>query len=113
MFSYIPPSTSNWFQSSRSLTFESLQEECANFDFMGRVLLCGDFNARTSDAIDYIDNDEIDDFLPMENNYEPDIPLNARINDDKDFINTSGQLLIDFCKSMGYKIMKTLVLLLV
>ncbi len=71
---------------------------------MGRVLLCGDFNARTSDAIDYIFNDELDDFLPIDDNYEPDIPLNLRKNDDKNFINTSGQLLIDFCKSTGNRI---------
>ena len=58
-FLYIPPSTSNCFKSGRSLTFESLKEECANCDKIEPVLLCSDFNARMSDAIDYIENDEM------------------------------------------------------
>ena len=104
-FLYIPPNTSNWFQSGRSFTYDALQVECACFEKLGWILLCGDMNARISDALDYIENDEIDAFLPIDDHYEPDTPLSLRKSADKDFINTSGQLLIEFCKSTGYRIL--------
>ena len=104
-FLYIPPSTSNWFLSGRSLTFDSLQEECATYDEKGWVLLFGDLNARTGDLNDFIENDEIDEYLPLDDNYKPDKPLRTRINNDKELVNTSGQSLIEFCKSTGYRIL--------
>ena len=72
----------------------------------GWVLLFGDTNARTGDANDYIENDEIDDFLPIDDNYQPDSILDKRIKDDKSALNTSGtSSFIEFCKSTGFRIL--------
>ena len=103
-FLYIPPSTSNWFQSGRSLTFDSLQHECALYEKKGWILLFGDTNARTGDVNDFIENDEIDDFLPIDDNYQPDTTLDKRINDTS-VVNTNGTSFIEFCKSTGFRIL--------
>ena len=59
-------------KTGQALSFESLQAECAQYERKGWVLLCGDFNARTNDVNDFIENDELDDYLPMDDNYVPD-----------------------------------------
>ena len=104
-FLYIPPSTSNLLKSGQSLTFDSLQNECALYENLGWVLLLGDTNSRTGDLNDYIENDEIDDFLPTDDNYQPDLALDKRISDDAGTVNTNGTSLIEFCKSTGYRIL--------
>ena len=104
-FLYIPPSTSTLFRSGQSLSFDSLQAECAIYERNGWVLLCGDFNARTSVVHDFIENDELDEFLPVDVNYQPDYHLETRINKDASPVNTNGTALIDFCKSSGYRIL--------
>ena len=104
-FLYIPPSTSNWFKSGESLTFDSLQEECSLYENKGWVLLFGDTNARTGNVNDFIENDEIDEFLPVGDNYQPDTILDKRINDDESALNTNGTSLIEFCKSTGFRIL--------
>ena len=69
------------------------------------VLLCGDFNARTNDVNDFIENDELDDYLPMDDNYVPDQLLDKRVSKDTYPINANGTAFIDFCKASGYRIM--------
>ena len=55
-------------KTGQALSFESLQSECAQYERKGWVLPCGDFNARTNDVNDFIVNDEVDDYLPMDDN---------------------------------------------
>ena len=38
------------------------------------ILMCGDFNARTSNNDDFITNDN-SEYLPYDNNYQPDYDL--------------------------------------
>ena len=57
-FLYIPPNSATSYKSGVSLNFESLQTECASFDEKGLVLILGDFNGRTNDVNDFIENDE-------------------------------------------------------
>ncbi len=66
-----------------SLNFESLQTECASFDEKGLVLILGDVNGRTNDVNDFIENDELDSYLPVDDQYVPDSTLDKRINSDK------------------------------
>ena len=102
---YIPPSTSILLRTGQSLSLDTLQSECACYEKRGWVLLCGDFNARTNDVNDFIENDELDDFLPVDENYLPDQHLDKRLNKDDSPLNTSGTAFIEFCKSSGYRIM--------
>ena len=62
-----PPSSSTLMRTGRALSFETLQSECAHYERNGWVLLCGDFNARTNDVNDYIENDELDDTCQINN----------------------------------------------
>ena len=92
-------------KTGQALSFESLQSECAQYERKGWVLLCGDFNARTNDVNDFIENDELDDYLPMDDNYVPDQHLDKRVSKDTYPINANGTAFIDFCKASGYRIM--------
>ena len=67
--------------------------------------MCGDFNARTNDVNDYIENDDLDDYLPIDDNYLPDQQIDKRLTKDKYPTNANGAAFIDFCKSSGYRIM--------
>ena len=53
-------------------------------------LLCGDFNARTNDVNDFIENNKLDYYLPIDDNYLPDQHLDKRLNKDTYPINASG-----------------------
>ena len=104
-FLYIVPSSSNITKAGMSLNFETLEAECAFFENKGATLLLGDFNSRTNDVIEYIENDELDDYLPTDDQYIPDIALDKRITADKSPLNTNGSAMIEFCKSTGYRIL--------
>ena len=104
-FIYIPPSSSTLLRTGQALSFETLQSQCAHYERKGWVLLCGDFNARTNDANDYIVNDELDDYLPIDDNYLPDQQIDKRLTKDIYPINANGTAFIDFCKASGYRIM--------
>ena len=104
-FLYIPPSTSTLLKSGISLNFEILQVECASFEKKGLVLIFGDTNARTNNINDFIENDEVDDYLPIDDQYLPDLTLEKRINVDKSPSNTNGTAMIEFCKSTGFRIL--------
>ena len=58
-----------------------------------------DTNARTKDVNDFIENDEVEDYLPIDDQYQPDLNLNKRINADNCDLNTNDSTMIDFCKS--------------
>ena len=92
-------------RTGQALSFETLQSECACYERKGWVLLCGDFNARTNDINDFIEDDEVDDYLSIDDNYLPDQHLDKRVNRDVYPINASGTAFIEFCKASGYRIM--------
>ena len=72
-----------------------LEEELARYIKMHHILLCGDFNSRTGQALDY-EAGVIDTNV--------NVP-NQRSNEDK-VINKYGQLLLKFCINTGFKIAK-------
>ena len=59
---YIPPSGSNWFKSGRSFNFDKLREEMAQYELIGNVILCDDFNGRIGLSSDSVESDEKDEF---------------------------------------------------
>ena len=42
---------------------DMLHEECAEYEKLGNCVILGDLNVRTNDHLDFICNDETDDFL--------------------------------------------------
>ena len=101
-FIYIPTSSSALLRRGQALSFETLQSECAHYERKGWALLCGDFNARTNDINDFIENDELDEHLPIDDNYLVDQHLDKRLNKDTYPINANRTAFIEFCKASGY-----------
>ena len=68
-----------------------------------QFLVCGDFNARTSDLADYVQDDTAVHILVPPDDYSTDLPL-KRVSEDKGF-NRYGSELLDFCKQTGLRIL--------
>ena len=54
----LPPRTGRF-------NFDKLREETAQYELMGNMILCVDFYGRIGLNIDYFENDEKDEFLPL------------------------------------------------
>ena len=101
---YVPPVTSNYFENDLNL----LENEISSFSNSGKVILMGDFNARTGQNPDFImrDNSKINNFdashlLPEY--YEVDSEI-GRNNQDTCF-NAQGKSLLDLCISSRLRIL--------
>ena len=101
---YIPPMTSTHYDND----ILSLENEISIFSNKGKVLLLGDFNARTGNSSDFIENDstELNNFdfqniLPE--NYIIDNHIN-RNNQDKT-CNSQGKDLLELCMSSRLRIL--------
>ena len=74
-----PPPTSTYCQSLDYDIIECLEKETAQFIKKDNILFCGDFNARTSNAPDFImDDDNL--YLPMSSSYSVDKHILKRLN---------------------------------
>ena len=91
---YLPPHKNN-FDSSKKIL--DLFEEIISFQKKGRVIVQGDFNARTNVNNDIVTADKYDTAL-IENS-EIDIPI--RNSEDKVTADHRGKELIELCKSLG------------
>lgn len=77
--------------------FEILEADIAKFQNLGKVLVTGDFNARTGTSTDFIVYDRYIDVGPDEDIVRyTDIP--ERVNKDR-VIDTYGRRLLELCKS--------------
>lgn len=77
---------------------ENKTRNCCN------LLVCGDFNSRTSICPDYVVNDEFDHMSVLPDEYISDTQL-PRFSQDEGHVNNNGLLLLDFCKQTGLRIM--------
>jgi hypothetical protein len=88
------------------LIFIQIENEISQFCNKGEVLLCGDFNARTWELQDFIQNDDMNDNFnecPVPPNYTPEKPI---IRNQLDKIsNYHRNLLISLCKAMQLKLL--------
>ena len=104
---YIPPASSRLIAAGKAFSFEKLSAEVAHFDNTGgEIILMGDMNGRVGNALDFVADDvDIDDNLPLPDDYEPDCEIKARNSNDKDVISGHGKDLLRFCKSTKFRIM--------
>jgi hypothetical protein len=65
----------------------------------------GDFNARTGVLSDYVLPDESDMYLPLPDDYTPDMITLPRSSMDKNVVNENGRILLEMCKSTGHRIL--------
>ena len=87
---YIPPQNSSREIRIDTDHFERLQEKIYKFAGLGKVLLCGDFNARIGSLDDFID----DSFF--ENETEIPVTIGKRCSKDG-HVNSYGKSLVDLC----------------
>ena len=73
-----------------------------NFDNKCEFIVCGDSNSRISSKRDYVENDDLQRFDLLPDDYVVVIIL-PRINQDKN-VNENGKCLLDFCKMSGLKV---------
>ena len=81
-------------------------EEVSHFDSLGRILIMGGMNSRVGAEDDFIRDDEIDENLPLPEDYLSDQILKDRTSFDKlSGTQGHGKDLLNFCKSTSFKIM--------
>lgn len=68
------------------------------------LLICGDFNSRTSTNNDFVIHDDSLHMSVLPDEYISDNFL-SRYSQDKGHVNNNGLLLLDFCKQTGVRIM--------
>ena len=102
-FSYLPPENSSFSQKSDNDILNAIEEDLLFFCNKGDIILMGDLNARTSTESEVIVNDT-DKFLPNYVNYEEDLQLLPRMNQDETS-NTRGKALIELCTATGLRIL--------
>ena len=79
---------------------DNLCEVIRNKSKSGRVFICGDTNARTSELVDYVTHD---DFCSLTEYFQVQAKESPRSNIDKT-VNGYGKKLIDLCKYTGLQI---------
>ena len=103
---YIPPNSSSREKTRDFDAFTSLEEHIVKCCAYGQVILCGDFNARTGLESDFFEtsnnNLPIDLNICFDNSITSD-KYNHRNNRDSDATNTSGQKLLEVCKTFNLR----------
>lgn len=94
-FVYLPPLTSSYGKVNSKDIMSKLEKQIEYFSCKGKILICGDLNARVGNNIDLIQKEE-DIHLPTphEDVYEAIFP---RVTCDKSVINQTGRWLIEKC----------------
>ena len=78
--------------------FESVQKDIEHFSGQGTVYPIGDWNSRTGNLLDFIDDNN------AQHNFMSTIPDASRRQNVDLAINSHGRKLIDLCRSTGYQI---------
>ena len=94
---YLPP---NGNKETNVKTFEKLAGEITQFQKKGKVILQGDFNARTNKEEDTIEPDKYDEDLGISFTQLP-----SRNSEDSEEVNIRGGELLNLCKSLNMAIL--------
>ena len=105
---YIPPSSSTFYQTYDCDIFADIENQIVEYMNVGKIMLIGDTNARTSNANDFILNDVLHDDVLRDLGevlfYGLDSSLPVRVNPDN-VVNDYGNKLLTLCKSSGLRIL--------
>ena len=94
---YIPPESSPYFDDT---IFDNVRDDMNNFSCQGNpIMICGDFNARTSN---------VNDFISISDKHCPNNSITTKIDTSRRNIdpelNSHGQKLIQLCKENNLRI---------
>ncbi len=84
--------------------FDRIQTDIAEFESesINWYMITGDFNARTANNADFVEDDNASDHLPFPDNYSVDVAI-ARSSEDRS-VNEYGRRLLELCISTGLRI---------
>ena len=94
-FVYLPPSNSSYGKVHGNEILQKLEKHIEFFSCRGKVIICGDFNARIGESSDFLEKED-DTHVPMPHDdlYEFILP---RVSYDRKNVNQYGKWLIDLC----------------
>ena len=92
---YIPPTNSRILRQVDQNKLDLIESDIEKYKVLGKIILTGDLNSRTSNERDYIIHDQYLDSIVDPENVVYDT---ARVNSDH-VIDARGQRLLNFCKS--------------
>ena len=94
-FVYIPPSNSSYGKFHGNEILQKLEKHIEYFSRRGKVVICGDLNARVEDNSDFLEReDEPHVPMPHDDLYEFILP---RASYDSKNVNQFGKWLVDLC----------------
>jgi hypothetical protein len=105
---YYPLSCSANTQSPKHDIHDYIEKDIIKYQKLGKILLCGDFNARISNTPDYIVDDS-NQYIPIHSDYLIDKALLQRKNQDK-ILDARGKDLLDLCISNQLRVLNGRVL---
>ena len=99
---YIPPENSSYYKVRNQDTLAYINEDLAKYTTLGKIILAGDFNARSNVKNDFIRNDNGDDIDTF--HYIADKEILTRNSQDMADACSRGRKLIDMCISARLRI---------
>ena len=105
---YVTPDESSRQSLNETIIFDRLLDSVVLIEsksqFPSNLIICGDFNSRTSTNADFVEEDQTAHMSVLPDDYMPDRYM-SRYSQDKGHVNNNGLLLLDFCKQTGVRIM--------
>lgn len=102
-FVYYPPEYSTYLNKLSYDILELIENDIITYSQVGKILLAGDFNARTAQDLDFINMDS-DKHVPTYNNYKTDSLLLSRMCKDN-VVSPRGRQLLALCVSSKLRIL--------
>ena len=101
---YLSPENSTYSKThSPDKTWDILRNEIGKYRRDYKISLIGDFNSRTGQLLDYVQNYD-NKFVDLPDNYALDYEVCKRTNQDE-YVNNFGKTLIDLCRSSELRIL--------
>jgi len=102
---YIIPSNSSYKQQGDEDILEIIEKDITNkYKDIGNIILCGDMNARSGSEPDFIQNDNYDIYVPVNDDYAYDLIQEKRQSQD-DKIDSRGKQLLELCIATQMRIL--------
>ncbi|CAG2187584.1 unnamed protein product [Mytilus edulis] len=103
--SELRPENSSYTKSLQEDIFDLIEKDISKYSDTGKILLAGDLNARTgTQVLDFINNDESLDNIPVFDKISPDLNLPVRYSMDE-VLSTRGKSLNEICIQSGLRIL--------
>ena len=102
-FAYISPNNSSFSKRQDTDAFQNIMADINKYVNKGKIMLLGDFNARTYNICENIIDDN-DSFIPLPDDYVADVNIIPRVSQDM-IINEYGKELLEICTSCQLRIL--------